>query len=229
LPLVTAGLRWRLTVWVAGVLLVSVAVIFVVVYRDTGQDLRSQIDRDIAGDASQLSQAVKTAPHQTPAAILSAARHYVNSQPYEANSTLLFVIVRGFGTATNYPELFGGPPDDGETAAQQNIENAMGRSLGREHVGFSTLPAPDVGDLRLFEYPVAIGGVTAVVGAGEPLATVVVAEHGVARSFVLAGAAAPPGRGCCSSRCRRPRAADGCRRRSGRRGARTRRGLRPHA
>ena len=52
------GLRWRLTAWVAAVMLVSVAVIFSVVYTDTGTELRQQIDRDVAGDTSQLAQAL---------------------------------------------------------------------------------------------------------------------------------------------------------------------------
>ena len=39
-------------------LLASVAIIFFVVYSDTGLEVRAQIDRDIAGDTTQLAQAV---------------------------------------------------------------------------------------------------------------------------------------------------------------------------
>src|ERR1700735_1314636 len=62
----TSGLRWRLTAWVAGVLLVSAAVMFVVIYQDTGDQLRGQIDRDIAGDVSQLKQSLVTFRGDTP-------------------------------------------------------------------------------------------------------------------------------------------------------------------
>jgi hypothetical protein len=44
--------------WVAGVLLVAIGVLLTVVYDDTGSQLRSQIDHDIAGDATQMSQAL---------------------------------------------------------------------------------------------------------------------------------------------------------------------------
>ncbi|MBV9919178.1 MAG: hypothetical protein JO153_21950, partial [Solirubrobacterales bacterium] len=55
-----AGLRWRLTAWVAGVLVASAAVIFIVVYHDSGNQLRSQIERDIASDTAQLAQALRS-------------------------------------------------------------------------------------------------------------------------------------------------------------------------
>lgn len=53
------SLRWRLTAWVATVLLAVVAVIYAVVYIDTGIEVRSQIDRDVVGDTTQLSQALR--------------------------------------------------------------------------------------------------------------------------------------------------------------------------
>ena len=53
------SVRWRLVAWVTGVLLAVVAVIFVVVYEQTGTELRAEVDQDVAGDLSQLSQAVK--------------------------------------------------------------------------------------------------------------------------------------------------------------------------
>src|ERR1700694_5618002 len=89
------SLRWRLTAWVAGVMLVSAAVIFVVVYRDTGSELRAQIDRDIVSDTSQLSQALGALRGQRPHATAAALARYVRAQPYSASSTLLFAIVPG--------------------------------------------------------------------------------------------------------------------------------------
>ncbi len=45
------GLRWRLAAWIALVVEAFSAITFVVVYRDTGTQLRHQIDREIAGDS----------------------------------------------------------------------------------------------------------------------------------------------------------------------------------
>jgi two-component system OmpR family sensor kinase len=177
-----------MTAWVAGVLLVSAAVIFAVVYRDTGDQLRAQIDRDIAGDAGQLRQSLVPLAGETPRRIALAARRYVHAQPFRSTSTLLFVLVPGAPTTSNHPELFGSSrPDDGETVAQQVAENVVGRRLLIPRIGYSTRVAPDVGVVRILEHRVNVGGVSVVVGAGEPLATVVRAEHGIARAFLLAG------------------------------------------
>jgi two-component system, OmpR family, sensor kinase len=185
----TGGLRWRLTAWVAGVLLLSAAVIFVVVYRDTGDQLRAQIDRDIAGDVGQFRQSLVPLAGQTPSEIAVAARRYVHAQPFRTSSTLLFVLLPKAATTSNDSELFGSPrPDDGETVVQQARENVLGRQLLTPRTGYSTRMAPDVGMVRFLEHRINIGGQSAVVGAGEPLATVVRAEHGIARAFLLAGA-----------------------------------------
>src|SRR5947209_11026855 len=97
-----AGLRWRLTAWVAGVLLVSAAVVFLVVYQDTGTQLENEIDRDISGDTSQLIQSLNTLNGQSPTRIRAAAFDYVRAQSFTATSTILFVLKPG-GTASNHP------------------------------------------------------------------------------------------------------------------------------
>ena len=69
-----AGLRWRLTAWVAGVMAVSAAVVFFVVYQDTGAQLRSEIDRDISGDTSQMIQSLNAISGQRPSRISGGGR-----------------------------------------------------------------------------------------------------------------------------------------------------------
>lgn len=187
--LLPSGLRWRLTAWVAAVMLVSAAAVFVVVYRDTGAQIRGQIDRDITGDVGQLGQALAPVTGKPPAAISAAARRYVNVQPYTATSTLLFVMVPGAPTASNHLEVFSPRRDElGETAAQQARENAAARQLSRPHTGYSSVQVPDVGGTRILERSLRLGAATVTVGAGEPLQLVESAQHGVARAFVLAGA-----------------------------------------
>ncbi len=189
-PGAPTGLRWRLTAWVAAVMLASVAVIFVVVYNDTSTQLRGQIQRDLASDTSQLSQSLAPLHGRSAPQILAAARRYVRAQPYRATSTLLFALVSGEPAASNHLELFDfAAPEGGETAAEQARENVFVRELRVPRVGYSTRPVPDVGRVRILERSVSSsGGPAVVVGAGEPLEIVERAEHGVARSFVLAGA-----------------------------------------
>ena len=183
-----AGLRWRLTAWVAGVLLVSAAVVFFVVYQDTGSQLKSEIDRDISGDTGPLLQSLHPLSGQEASRVRGAATRYVRGQPYTATSTLLFALMPGVGTTSNHPEVFGGgAPSPGETEAEQRLENAQGRKLAVPRLGYSTQLVPDVGRMRIFEQRAYVGNVPVIAGAGEPLALVARAQHGVARAFVLAG------------------------------------------
>jgi two-component system OmpR family sensor kinase len=184
-----SSLRWRLTAWVAAVLLVSAAVMFVVVYQDTGSQLRSQIDHDALGDTTQFRQSLVSLAGESPAQIAAAAGRYVHAQPFSATSTLLFAIVPGAGTVSNHPELFGSAlHDDGETAAEQALENQLGRELLRSRLGYTTHKVPDVGGIRILERRVAVGKLHVVVGAGEPLAIVDRAQRSIASAFILAGA-----------------------------------------
>ena len=183
------GLRWRLAAWVALVMLVSAVAIFAVVYVDTGSELRGQIERDIAGDTSELAQALSALSGQTPAQITAAAHRYVQAQPHTATSTLLFVLVPGQATVSNHPEVFGvASPDDGETASAQRGEDAAGRRLLVARLGYSTALIPDLGHTRIHERAIRVGSTPVIVAAGEPLYTVERAQHSVARAFVLAGA-----------------------------------------
>lgn len=182
-----SGLRWRLTAWVAGVMLVSAAVVFVVVYRDTGSQISGQIDRNISGDVNQLAQALRPQSAGSPAQISTAADGYVRAQPYTASSTLLFAVVPHARTVSNHPEVFGGGPEPGESIADQQDEHRAGARLLEPHLGYSVAHVPDVGRMRLFERALELGNTRVVVGAAEPLALVESAQHDVARAFLLAG------------------------------------------
>jgi two-component system, OmpR family, sensor kinase len=183
------SMRVRLAAWVAGVIVVCLAVTFFVVYDETGSRLRSQIDRDIRGAAIDFGQTLAGRPDRSPASVLASARSYAKAQPYSKATTLLFVVIPGAGSASNHPELFGsGRPDGGESAVHQKQENVLGRRLLTPAPGYSTKTTADVGQVRLYLLPIRIAGVNAFVGAGEPLITVARSQAGVARSFALAGA-----------------------------------------
>jgi len=184
-----SSLRWRLTAWVAAVMLISVAIIFYVVYRDTGTELRAQIDRDVTEDTAQMANVLAAHAAGGSEQVIAAGHAYVRTQPYDATSTLLFVLVPGAAPAFNHPEIVGGPgSDDGDSAAQRAREAALGTRLLQPHVGFTVQQVPDTGPTRILERQVHVGGVPVVVGAGEPLAMVDRAQDGVERTFVLAGA-----------------------------------------
>ncbi len=174
----------------AAVLILSAVAVFAVIYRETGTQLRGQIDREISGDAGQLALSLENSSARRPDAVAAVADRYVNSQPYTAASRLLFTLVPGAPTVSNHPEVFGGDtrPDPGETGEDQARENRLGHALRIPHLGYSDYHLPDAGGVRIYERAVDVAGIHAVVGAGEPLELVERAQHSVAATFILAGA-----------------------------------------
>ncbi len=182
------GLRWRLAAWVAVVVALSSAVSFVVVYRGTASELRGEIDRELRGDAGELSHVALEASRSGRGRERAIAA-YIKGQPFQASSTVLFAVLPGGAVETNAPELLArASSDDGENASMQSAENrASGRVLSAP-LGRSTLRLPDVGELRLMKRVVRVrGGGDVTVGAGESLASVARATDSVARAFILAG------------------------------------------
>jgi two-component system, OmpR family, sensor kinase len=177
-----------MALWVGVVLLVAFGVIFVVVYRDTGSQVRAEINREIAGDVGQVASALVPARGDPPAQIAAVATRFVRALPFPNDSRLLFVLIPGQAPASNHPEVFSsGSPEAGETPAEQLAENRAGRALRQPRLGYTTVSVADAGTMTLFERRVRLGNVDVIVGAGQPLATVDVAQHGVARAFLLAG------------------------------------------
>jgi two-component system, OmpR family, sensor kinase len=187
--LAPTGLRWRLAGWLTLVTLLCTAIVFAAVYRGTGTQLRRQIDRQLAGDAAELSHNLTSAHAHTARQLSAAATRYIGDQPFSASSTLLFVLIPGVPPTTNRPELFGNPPPDlGETLTEQAQENRQSAQLLKIADGYRTLALPDVGDVRVLERAVRVpGGPRVTVGTGELLASVAHAQRGVARAFILAG------------------------------------------
>ncbi|HEX3616592.1 MAG TPA: HAMP domain-containing sensor histidine kinase [Solirubrobacteraceae bacterium] len=173
---------------VAAVVLVALVAIFAVVYGSTRSQLHSEVDRSVRGGALELKTAMLEQRAGSARAALADARRYATSQPYNASSVLLFVLIPGIGEAGNHPELFGAAkPDGDDTASDQARENAEGRKMERPTPGFSTKVAPDAGSVRLFEVSFEVGGRVAYAGAGEPADAVDHAQEAVTHSFELAG------------------------------------------
>ncbi|HTY97863.1 MAG TPA: histidine kinase dimerization/phospho-acceptor domain-containing protein, partial [Solirubrobacteraceae bacterium] len=183
------GLRWRLAAWFTLVMLLCTGIVFVAVYSGTGTQVRQQIDRELSGDAAELAHNLQAAGPGSYAELGAAAQSYLRTQPFSASSRLLFVVIPGRQTVSNSPELVAAQgPDDDESATVQRYENRLARKLVRAPAGFTTVPAPDVDDVRLLKVPLDLpNGLAVTIGAGEPLRDVVRAQDSVARAFVLAG------------------------------------------
>jgi signal transduction histidine kinase len=186
--LTVPSVRRQLAGWLTVVTLLSTAIIFVAVYRGTGERLSSEIDQEVSADTAQLAHHIQSSSARTPAQLLAVGRLYVSTRPFSASSTLMLVTVPGAGTTSNQPEIFAhAPADEGESVQQQEQENRLSGRLLTAPYGFSTVPVEDVGSLRLNKQAVRTRlGLHATVAAGEPLVSVAHAQRGVARAFILA-------------------------------------------
>ncbi len=170
-------------------MVVSAVAVFVVVYINTGTQLQREIDRDLADDTAQLAHDLRPLAGASVNQLAAGAQRFIRGQPYSATSTLFFVLIPGRPSASNHPDVFGGGTDSPQEASgEQTAEQREGAELRRPRLGYSIVPVPDVGKVRVLERPARLGGLDVVLGAGEPLDTVARAQRGVARAFVLAGA-----------------------------------------
>ena len=125
-----AGLRWRLTAWVAAVMVVSAAAVFVVVYQDTG---RSSAARSTGTSPATGEPALSgAAPVRRRLAAQSSPtrRHGTCARSRtRRNSTLLFVLIPGRRDGQQPPGGVRrlGTPEPGETVAEQAARERAGR------------------------------------------------------------------------------------------------------
>jgi len=184
-----SSLRWRLVAGFVATMLVVLAVVFVLVYEQTGSQLRARTDSDVRGDVTQLAEAARTMRSGSAAQLARRLSRYIRAQPYPSTSSLLFAIVDGRGAISNHPELLSldDRPDQHEGAAEQARETAESRALRSGPTGQRTAVVPDLGRARIDERVVTVSGVRVRLGAGESLEPVFRAERALARTFLLAG------------------------------------------
>jgi heavy metal sensor kinase len=184
------GLRTRLTLWIAAILILAVAASFAAIYRGTGQQLRTQLDRDLVTQAGAFAAALPGGDEGQREMSEVIAR-YINHQPFRATSQLLFAKLPNGKIITNEPELLGLPTaidTEPESPTAQREENQAAVKLRNAPEGYTTIDAIDLGGLRVYVRKVVrAGGTVARIGVGEPLAPVVRAQHSVAKTFLLAG------------------------------------------
>ncbi len=184
------GLRDRLALTIAGIVLVAAAITFVAVYRGTGAQVRDEIQHQVGADATSLASQLRSGGPAGPARLLRRARRSIDAQPAFASSARLLVIeVPGAGVATNEPELLGLRAGPDETRADRRRERGEAAAIRAAPIGASSVHLEDAGEVLLDTraLPLRGSGAPVKVIAGEPLAPVDRAQDGVARTFLIAG------------------------------------------
>jgi HAMP domain-containing protein len=182
------GLRGRLALSIAAIVVAALTVTFFAVYRATGSQLRSRIDRDLGAESDAVAQRVAAA--RTPRQAAEAASRFIAAQPFGPSASLLIVTVPGGGTVTNQPELVGLRQESAEPAAATKEESREAHDLQTSAAGYSDVELQDAGDLRLLTRAVTTEGRrAATIRVGEPLESVKRAQSEVAKTFLVIGAA----------------------------------------
>jgi len=186
------GLRGRLTLALAGILTLVLVGAFVVVYGDTGAQVRAQADHDLRQDIPVLARGVLPSGKLTPRSISAAALRYVERQPSFGSSARLYLVrVAGGETVTNEPEVLGltqDPLAEHDGPGAQRTEVAQGRAVLVASPGLHTFPLLDAGPVRVLVTPLVVAGRgVATLEVGEGLEAVQRAQEGVRHAFLLAG------------------------------------------
>src|SRR4051812_46030988 len=160
------GLRLRIGLLVASVVLVSLGVAFFAIYGRTSSELSQRSTEDIRSDMEALEQVVKTGSAQ-PAAIAQRARAFLAGEPFRATSHIVFVDIPGAPIVTNQPGLVAG--------------------ARRAPLGKTTRDIPGAGRFTLLVRDARDDGIVSRIGVGEPTAATDRAKDAVSTAFLLAG------------------------------------------
>ncbi len=185
------GLRTRLAVTIAAIVLAAAGATFVTVYRGTGSRVRDQIERDLTTEVDSLTGRLSEHGAAGRGITVLRARHSIASEPaFGPSSRLVVVDVPPAGIATNEPELLGlgGANRSEESGPDRRREAGEARAIRDAPLGLSTVHLEDAGDVALMKRALPSGGRKPVtITVGQPLAPVDRAQEGLAKTFLIAG------------------------------------------
>jgi signal transduction histidine kinase len=179
--LIPTGLRAQLAAAIALVTAAAVGASFLALYNGTGARLRSQIDAQLRTQAGEWRLLTTGADLSSPAGVERAARRFIATQRYHAESLVTAVQVNGGRTVSSDPELVGREEDREATPGTPP-------GLFAAPAGLSTATVSEAGRMRVLVAPVVAHGTT--VGAlrlANPLTPVAQAQASLLRTFAIVG------------------------------------------
>ena len=194
------GLRGRLAIAIAFILLGALTITYFAVYRGTGSELRQRTEADLEREVESLSGKMASGPELTPQGYSQRANELAMAENFGTSSRVVSITVRGGTPQTNQPDLLGLTAGD-EGSHHSDDEGDEHGPDGDEHhgpgdahelleadSGFSSVEVDDVGEVRLLTRTVPLpGGNAARISVGEPLAPVDRALEGFSDTFLIVG------------------------------------------
>jgi signal transduction histidine kinase len=162
----------------------GIGVSFLAVYSATGSRLRAQIDSELRTQISEWRQLTAQSDVSTSALLERAARRFIATQRYHAESLLIVVQVADGQTVTNNPGLLA----DEEARERRTPETA---GLLDSPQGLSTASVAEAGGMRILATPIKSGSRTVgTLRVANPLTPVQRAQASLRRAFLIVGALA---------------------------------------
>ena len=195
------GLRGRLAISIALILLAALGATYLAVYRGTGAELRDRTETDLERELERLSGALASGNADTPAEFTARAKVLMRAESFGPSARVISISVDGGGTATNQPDLLGRAPHpggsgSGDDHSSDDHKNGDGHSGGDDDAhnlfesseGPSSVEVDDVGEVRLLTRSVDLPeGNKATIRVGQPLAPVDRALEGLSDTFLIVG------------------------------------------
>jgi two-component system, OmpR family, sensor kinase len=179
--LLPAGLRAQLALAIALVTAGAVFASFAALYGGTTSRLRAQIDGQLKTQAAEWRQFARGADLSTPASLERAARRFMTSQGYHAESLINVVQVSGGRTVSNHEDIVAR-----EEARDGSPREPVG--LLNSPLGITTVPVAEAGSMRVLAQPIISGGRrVGTLRVANPLTPVSQAQSSLRRTFVLVG------------------------------------------
>lgn len=199
------GLRGKLALAIALVLLVALGITYIAVYRGTGSELSSRTDDELAQEVDRISTRLANVPAEGPKAYTHRANTITSGEKFGPNARVISISIDKGGTATNQPELVepgidrqdgethsgdGGEHGDDDKSHELDEKKEDARRILTSPPGYSTIEIEDVGKVRLLTREVELpGGVGAAIRVGQPLAPTENALQGLNDTFLVVGIA----------------------------------------
>ncbi len=193
------GLRGKLALSIALVLLAALGITYLAVYRGTASELENRTESDLERETERIALQLGGGGPDSPMGYTARAQAITAAENFGPSARVISISIEGGGTATNQPDLLRPRPDDhgeephgehGEEDFQHEIEERREdseRILGAEP-GFTTIDIEDAGDVRLLTTQVQLpDGTEATIRVGQPLAPVNNALEGLSDIFWIVG------------------------------------------
>ena len=173
------GLRARLALTFSLIVVGIVALTFLAVDRTTRTELENRIDDGLEEQYGEFHRHVSR-DVADPAALTRAARRFIDSQRYHAESRIFLVDVDGGHLVTNHPDLI-----------EEEFEDEEESVLLRAPDGLSDVSTDETGELRVLTRPIEQDGQpVGVFRVADPLESVAESQEELRNAFLIVGAIA---------------------------------------